>query len=45
VILLTLLVRVRVFGRYLAGVALYAVLVGYVLLVSYEFWMIDHLPP
>jgi hypothetical protein len=44
VILLTLLVRVRVFGRYLAGVALYAILAGYVLLVSYEFWLVDQLP-
>jgi hypothetical protein len=44
VVLLTLLVRVRVFGAYPAGSLLYAVLGIYIALVGYEFWLLDHSP-
>jgi hypothetical protein len=45
VVLLTLLVRVRAFGTFIAGFILYAVLASYLTLVGYEFWLLDHFPP
>ncbi len=45
VVLLTLLVRVRAFGTFIAGFLLYAVLASYLALVGYEFWLLDHLSP
>lgn len=43
VIVLTILVRIRAFGIYLAGAMLYAIAAGYILLVGYELWLLDHL--
>lgn len=43
VIVLTILVRIRAFGFYPAGAILYAVATGYVVLVGYELWLLDHL--
>lgn len=41
VILLTLLARVRAFGRVPVGAVLYAILAGYVILIGYELWLLD----
>lgn len=43
VIVLTILVRLRAFGFYPAGAILYAAATGYVVLVGYELWLLDHL--
>ena len=43
VVVLTILVRVRIFGVYIAGFALYSVLAAYTALLIYEFWLLDHL--
>jgi len=43
VIVLTILVRIRAFGFYPAGAVLYAAATGYVVLVGYELWLLDHL--
>jgi len=43
VIMLTILVRIRAFGFYPAGAILYAAATGYVALVGYELWLLDHL--
>jgi hypothetical protein len=43
VVLLTLLARMRLFGRVPAGLLLYAVLAGYGVLILYEFGMLDAL--
>lgn len=43
VILLSLLARLRIFGRSI-GCALYLVLVGYVLLVGYELFLLRNIP-
>ncbi len=43
VIVLTILVRIRAFGFYPAGAILYAAATGYVVLVGYELWLLDHL--
>jgi hypothetical protein len=45
VVLLTILTRVRIFGFYFAGFALYAVLGVYTALILYELWLLDHLSP
>jgi len=45
VVFLTLLVRVRAFGTFIAGFLLYAVLASYLALVGYEFWLLDHFSP
>jgi hypothetical protein len=45
VVLLTLLVRMRAFGRFPAGLLLYMVLLAYSGLVGYEFWLLDSLAP
>lgn len=42
---LTLLARMRVFGRLPVGLLLYGVLFSYALLVGYEFWLLDTLFP
>lgn len=42
VILLTLVARMRAFGRLPVGVVLYTVLLGYATLVAYEYWLCDH---
>jgi hypothetical protein len=41
IIVLTILVRVRAFGMYIAGFILYTVLAAYIALISYEFWLLD----
>jgi hypothetical protein len=41
VVLLTLLARMRLFGRLPAGLLLYALLVGYGALILYEFGLLD----
>jgi hypothetical protein len=43
IIVLILLARVRVFGRVPVSFLLYAVLLGYTVLVGYEFWLLEHL--
>ncbi len=43
VVLLTILARVRAFGRLPIGVLLYAVLAGYIVLVGYEFWLLERI--
>jgi hypothetical protein len=43
VVLLTLVARMRLFGRLPAGLLLYAVLAGYAVLILYEFGMLDAL--
>lgn len=43
VILLTLLARLRAFGGLPVGVILYTVLGGYMALVGYELWLLEHL--
>jgi hypothetical protein len=43
VVLLTLLSRHRAFGRLPVGHILYAVLTGYVVLVTYELWLLEKL--
>lgn len=43
VVLLTLVARMRLFGRLPAGLLLYAVLAGYGILILYEFGMLDAL--
>jgi Domain of unknown function (DUF5658) len=40
VVLLTMLAKVRAFGRLPVGTLLYAVLVGYAALVGYEVWLL-----
>ena len=40
VVLLTLLVRVRAFGRLPVSVLLYGVLAAYAVLVGYEIWLL-----
>jgi hypothetical protein len=44
IIVLTLLVRVRAFGMYVAGLVLYTVLAAYVALIGYELWLLNLLP-
>jgi hypothetical protein len=43
VVILTLLARLRAFGRLPIGAILYAVLTLYVVLVGYEIWLLEHL--
>jgi hypothetical protein len=43
IVMLTLLARMRVFGRVPVSVLLYAVLLGYAALVGYEFWLLQAL--
>lgn len=43
VVVLTLLARMRAFGRLPVGSILYTVLAGYVVLVTYEMWLLDRL--
>lgn len=43
VIVLTILVRIRAFGVFPAGVILYVVAAGYAALVGYELWLLDRL--
>jgi uncharacterized membrane protein len=43
VVILTLLARLRAFGRLPIGAILYAVLAMYVVLVGYEIWLLEHL--
>jgi hypothetical protein len=43
VILLTVLARLRIFGR-TVGYVLYLILVGYVVLVSYELFLLRNIP-
>jgi hypothetical protein len=43
IIVLILLARVRVFGGLPVSFLLYGVLLGYTVLVGYEFWLLDHL--
>jgi hypothetical protein len=43
VIILTVLARVRAFGRFPAGWVLYAALLLYIALVGYELWLLEHL--
>lgn len=43
VILLILVARMRAFGRIPVGAILYGVLFGYVALVGYELWLLEHL--
>jgi hypothetical protein len=45
VVMLTLFVRIRAFGRFPAGLLLYMVLLAYAGLVGYEFWLLDSLAP
>ena len=45
VTMLVLLIRVRTFGRQLAGPVLLLTALGYGLLVSYEFWLLDRIGP
>ncbi|HSY08885.1 MAG TPA: DUF5658 family protein [Steroidobacteraceae bacterium] len=42
VILLTVVARTRAFRLIPVGVVLYAVLLGYMTLVAYEYWLCDH---
>ncbi|HQW09977.1 MAG TPA: DUF5658 family protein [Steroidobacteraceae bacterium] len=43
VIVLTILVRIRAFGTFPAGVILYAAATGYAALVGYELWLLDRI--
>jgi hypothetical protein len=43
VILLVLLARMRAFGRIPVAAILYTVLAGYIVLVAYETWLLEHL--
>jgi hypothetical protein len=43
VVVLTLLVRLRAFGRIPVSAVLYAILVGYGLLIFYEVWLLERL--
>jgi hypothetical protein len=43
VIVLTMLARLRAFGRFRIGAMLYATLCGYVVLLVYEFWLLERL--
>jgi len=43
VTMLVLLLRVRTFGRQLAGPMLLATALAYALLVSYEYWLLDRI--
>lgn len=43
VVVLTILVRIRAFGVFPAGVLLYAAAAGYAALVGYELWLLDRL--
>ena len=43
VVLLVLLARMRAFGRIPVAVILYSVLAGYIVLVGYEVWLLEHL--
>ena len=43
VVLLILLARMRAFGRVPVALILYGVLFGYVALVGYELWLLEHL--
>jgi hypothetical protein len=43
VIVLTILAQLRAFGRLPIGLLLYAVLAGYIVLIAYEFWLLDHI--
>jgi hypothetical protein len=43
VVILTLLARLRAFGRLPIGAILYAVLALYIALVGYEIWLLEHL--
>jgi hypothetical protein len=43
VVLLILLARMRAFGRIPVAAILYAVLAGYVVLIGYELWLLEHL--
>ncbi len=41
VIVLVILARLRAFGRIPVGVLLYAILAGYIVLIAYEFWLLE----
>lgn len=43
VILLTMLARIRAFGRIPVSAVLYAILAGYVALIMYELWLLERL--
>ena len=43
VIVLTILVRIRAFGTFPAGVILYVAAAGYAALVGYELWLLDRI--
>jgi hypothetical protein len=43
VVVLTLMVRIRAFGMFPAGALLYLIAAGYVGLIAYELWLLDHL--
>jgi hypothetical protein len=45
VVMLTLIAGTRVFGRLPVGLVLYSVLAGYVLLIAYELYLLEHVPP
>jgi hypothetical protein len=43
VIVLTVLVRIRAFGTFPAGIILYVAAAGYAALVGYELWLLDRM--
>lgn len=43
VVVLTVLAQLRAFGWMPIGLLLYAVLAGYIVLIGYEFWLLDHI--
>ena len=43
VIVLTILVRIRAFGTFPAGIILYLAAAGYAVLVGYELWLLDRM--
>ncbi len=43
IVTLTVLARLRAFGRLRIGWLLYAVLLIYVVLIAYELWLLDHM--
>ena len=43
VVLLILLARMQAFGRIPVAAILYGVLLGYIVLISYEIWLLEHL--
>ncbi|MDW8258811.1 MAG: DUF5658 family protein [Gammaproteobacteria bacterium] len=43
VVTLVVLARLRAFGGFPIGAILYAILVGYVLLIGYELWLVDYI--